>query len=753
MNKAERAIIMAAGLGNRMRPVTLTTPKPLVKVNGVRMIDTVIQGLHENGITEIYIVVGYLKEQFYTLEQEYPGVTIIENPYYDTCNNISSLYVARDHIENAMILDGDQIVYNRTILSPEFERSGYNSIWTDEETDEWLQQVEDGIVVSCSRNGGKGGWQLYSISRWSKEDGKRLKHHLEVEFEEKKNRQIYWDDVAMFCYPKEYRLGIRPMHPGDLIEVDNLEELIALDNSYRDLYTKKWSKIVMNKNYNKYKGKIDWMITLVPLGIVIALCILFFLLPDQSNAVLSQIRFFFGDTFGTYYLVIGLGIFLLSLYIAGSKYGDIVLGEKGEKPKYSFFSWGAMMFTCGLAADILFYSFSEWVLYATDPHLEEMGSIQEWAGVYPLFHWSFIPWGFYLVLAVAFGFMLHVRKRNRQKYSEACRPILGKHTDGWAGRIIDLLAVFALLAGTATTFSVATPLMATIIGELFHVTISRTVINVIILLVTCAVYTYSLLHGFKGISRLANICIYLFFGLLAVVLLFGGETRYIIETGLSSLGTMVQNFIGLSTFTDPLRTSNFPQNWTIYYWAYWMVWCVAAPFFIGSISRGRTVRQTILGGYGFGVGSTLISFIILGNYSMGMQVTGKADFIAQYLKDGDLYGMIVSMIKTMPCAPVIMVIVLLTMVAFYATSFDSIALTASCYSYRKLEEGEQPHRGIQLMWCLLLIALPIALLFAESSMSNLQSVSIVAAFPIGVVILLIVGSFLKDAKKYINETK
>ena len=110
--------------------------------------------------------------------------------------------------------------------------------------------------------------------------------------------------------------------------------------------------------------------------------------------------------------------------------------------------------------------------------------------------------------------------------------------------------------------------------------------------------------------------------MLAVVLLFGGETRYIIETGLSSLGTMVQNFIGLSTFTDPLRTSNFPQNWTIYYWAYWMVWCVAAPFFIGSISRGRTVRQTILGGYGFGVGSTLISLIILGNYSMGMQVSG-----------------------------------------------------------------------------------------------------------------------------------
>ncbi len=137
----------------------------------------------------------------------------------------------------------------------------------------------------------------------------------------------------------------------------------------------------MNK---KERGKIDWMITLVPLAIIIALCILFFFAPEQSNAVLSQIRFFFGDTFGTYYLVIGLGIFILSLYIAGSKYGNIVLGEQNEKPKYSFFAWGSMMFTCGLAADILFYSFSEWVLYATDPHLAEMGSIQDWAGVYPL---------------------------------------------------------------------------------------------------------------------------------------------------------------------------------------------------------------------------------------------------------------------------------------------------------------------------------------------------------------------------------
>lgn len=503
----------------------------------------------------------------------------------------------------------------------------------------------------------------------------------------------------------------------------------------------------------KESSRIDWMITLLPLGIVIALSVLFFFMPEQSNQILSRIRYVLGDTFGTYYLIIGLGVFLLSIYIACSKYGNIVLGKQDEKPKYSFFAWGAMMFTAGLAADILFYSFSEWILYATDPHIAELGSIQDWASVYPIFHWSLIPWGFYLVLAVAFGFMLHVRKRSRQKYSEACRPLLGKHTDGIMGRLIDLLAVFALLAGTATTFSLATPLMASIINELFHVNLDRSMITIVILVITCIVYTYSLLHGFKGISILAKSCIYLFFGLLAFVFLFGGEARYIIDTGFAALGRMAQHFFELATFTDPQRTTSFPQNWTIFYWAYWMVWCVAAPFFIGSISKGRTVRQTILGGYVFGVGSTIISFIILGNYSLGKQIAGAADFIAAYQQTGDLYSIIISIIRTLPCAPFVLFLVLITMVAFYATSFDSIALIASCYSYHKLEENENPNRMVELMWCILLILLPIALVFSESSMSNLQSVSIIAAFPIGAVIVLISMSFLKDANHFLKEIK
>lgn len=180
---------------------------------------------------------------------------------------------------------------------------------------------------------------------------------------------------------------------------------------------KDWRKSNMSKKMQK--GRIDWMITLVPFILIMVLTVYLFIFPEQANGVISQVRFFFGDSLESYYIIIGIAVLIVNIFLSFSKYGDIVLGEQNEKPKYNFFTRGSMMFTCGLAADILFYSFAEWTMYATNPHIAEMGSIEEWAGVFPLFHWSFIPWAFYLVLAVAFGFMLHCRKRDRQRYSEA----------------------------------------------------------------------------------------------------------------------------------------------------------------------------------------------------------------------------------------------------------------------------------------------------------------------------------------------
>ena len=216
---------------------------------------------------------------------------------------------------------------------------------------------------------------------------------------------------------------------------------------------------------------------------------------------------------------------------------------------------------------------------------------------------------------------------------------------------------------------------------------------------------------------------------------------------------MTQNFIGLSTWTDSLRTSSFPQTWTIFYWAYWMVWCVAVPFFIGSISKGRTLRQVILGGYVFGLSGTFTSFIIMGNYGLGLQMHGKLDVLSAYAADGNLYQAILDILGQLPLSKAVLVLLVLCMITFYSTSFDSITMVASTYTYKELKSDEEPHRNVKLFWAIFLILLPLALIFSENSMSNLQTVSIIAAFPVGIIMLLIITSFFKDADAYLKEQK
>ena len=232
MHNVKRAIIMAAGIGKRMNPITLTTPKPLVTVSGVSFLDSIIQALHINDIFEIYIVVGYKKEKFDYLRKE-SGITLIYNPDYSISNNISSLYFARDYLEDSFIIDGDQLIKTPSILKPSFEKSGYNAVWADNPTSEWLMQVENNRVISCSRTGGSKGWQLFSISRWTSNDGQKLRIYLEKEYTCNHNTDIYWDDIALFLYPNDFNLGIVKMNYEDIIEVDSVKELVFLDSSYK----------------------------------------------------------------------------------------------------------------------------------------------------------------------------------------------------------------------------------------------------------------------------------------------------------------------------------------------------------------------------------------------------------------------------------------------------------------------------------------------------------------------------------------
>lgn len=495
------------------------------------------------------------------------------------------------------------------------------------------------------------------------------------------------------------------------------------------------------------KRRIDWITTLVPFFGVSLLGALFMIVPEDSKTVLESIRKFIGDDCGIYYAILGVGVFWLTIWTAYSKYGKVKLGGL-DKPQYGNFMWGAMIFTSALAADIMFYSLSEWAMYASDAHVKSMGSMQDWAPTFPLFHWGPIAWCFHMMLAICFGFMIHVRKRERQRFSEACRPIFKDKMDGNLGRLIDIIAIFAMLAGIATTFSLATPLLSAALCKVFGLSDSIT-LTISILILIAVIYTLAVWFGMKGISKMAKWCMYFFFAFLAYVFFLGGEARYILETGFQSMGNMVQNFIGLSTWLDPLRKTSFPQNWTLFYWAYWMAWTIGTPFFIGMISKGRTIKNTILGGYGWALAGTFTSFIILGNYGLAQQMKHGLDVVGLIDGGGTYYDAILQILGTLPMPNIALLLLVVTMIMFYSTSFDTLTLIASIYSYKRMGANEEPHKAIRGLWAVMFILFPIGLLFSENSMYGLQSVSIIAAFPIGFIVLIMIWSFFKDVNEFI----
>ena len=231
MEKVRRAIILAAGEGKRLRPVTLKTPKPLVDVNGVRLIDTSVNALKRNGIHEIYIVTGYKKEQFYKAYENDADIHIIENPYYDKGNNITSMYFVREYIPGAFILEGDFYVNNDRIFKPDIKRSGYCAAWM-ETVPEWMLEVEDNTIVSCEIRGGKNAYRLWGVSMWTKDDGNILSELVRKQIEDVKDWSIYWDEIALDKNKDSFKLGIREIGLKDITEIDTLDELAEIDSKY-----------------------------------------------------------------------------------------------------------------------------------------------------------------------------------------------------------------------------------------------------------------------------------------------------------------------------------------------------------------------------------------------------------------------------------------------------------------------------------------------------------------------------------------
>lgn len=228
--RTKRVIFMAAGFGSRLRPVTLEIAKPLVKINGTRIIDTLIDGALKAGIEEIYVVCGYLGEQFEQLKEKYPFIKFIKNDKYDTANNIYSAYLVRDLLKNAYISEADLLLHNNVFDKYMFD-SAYLGIPTDE-TDDWYFNTDENGIINELGIGSKDCYRMLGISYWNQADGEKLPEHIEATFNMPGGKDEDWCYVPLVSFKSEYKVHVRECEASDIEEIDTFEELCNVDASY-----------------------------------------------------------------------------------------------------------------------------------------------------------------------------------------------------------------------------------------------------------------------------------------------------------------------------------------------------------------------------------------------------------------------------------------------------------------------------------------------------------------------------------------
>lgn len=230
--RVRRAIFVAAGFGSRLVPITLNTPKPLVRVNGTRIIETLLDAVVEAGIDEIIIVRGYLGEQFELLKVKYPNIKFVENKVFNEANNISSAMCVKDMLQNAYVLESDLLLMNKELITKYQYQSNFLGIKCDR-TDDWCFKVKDGIIKE-QLVGGEGPdiYQMVGISYWSAEDGKKLSDDIEKTYNMPGGHERYWDQVSLNYCKKNYNVAVRECKFSDIVEIDTFNELKAIDKTY-----------------------------------------------------------------------------------------------------------------------------------------------------------------------------------------------------------------------------------------------------------------------------------------------------------------------------------------------------------------------------------------------------------------------------------------------------------------------------------------------------------------------------------------
>ncbi|WP_088051509.1 BCCT family transporter [Virgibacillus dakarensis] len=501
---------------------------------------------------------------------------------------------------------------------------------------------------------------------------------------------------------------------------------------------------------------IDWPTFIGALLLILLVSIPLVLFPEEGGKVVNAANEFMTGNFGILYLLVGLAAFAFLIFVAFSKNGHVKLGSEEAKKEFGTFSWAAMLFAAGIGSSILYWGMIEWAYYYQGPPFGiTPGSKDaiEWASSYGMFHWGPIAWAIYTLPALPIAYFYYVRKKPVLKISESVRPVLGRYVDGPLGVVIDVLFMFGLMGGAGTTLALGAPMIAEGVHDLTGVPITMGLKAAIIFLCTIifAISAYSGLN--RGIKVLSDVNLWLAIFILVFIFLFG-PTLFISETTFTSIGMIVDNFFHMATWLEPFGNlagfteTGFPESWTIFYWAWWVVYAPFVGLFVARISRGRTIREMVLGTMIYGTLGCILFFGIMGNLGLYLQLTGNFDVIG-FMNEYGAPSAIIQILHQLPMPNIIVALFTILAIIFLATTFDSSSYILAAVVQKEVQS--EPLRWNRLFWAFTLCLLPLVLMLV-GGLKTLQTASIVAGFPVIFIMFLLAWSFMKASNSDIQES-
>ena len=493
----------------------------------------------------------------------------------------------------------------------------------------------------------------------------------------------------------------------------------------------------------KTQPEVDWAIFIPAVIVVLACAIPLMIYPDSAAQLLVDGRQAIMSNFLWLYLAVAIAAVGFCLWLACGPFAHVKLGAPDEPPEYSDIHWVAMMFTAAIGAGVIAWGFAEPIYYLQTPPMGiEPGSAQsfEWAHMYPLFHWGIMGWAIYAVPAVPIAYMLYVKRYQTLRISSACDGVLPTAGRSQLKTLIDIFIVLGIVGGVATSLGLGVPLISAMLATLFGIPDSM-LIKMTVLALWTLLFGASVYRGLKsGIKVLADINIVL--AIIAIVfVLIAGPGVFILDLTLNSLGLMFSNFIAAATWTDPIENSSFPDDWTGFYWAWWLAYTGMIGLFFARISRGRTIRQLVLGVIGWGCLGTWLFMAIMGGYSLYLETTGTLE-VREILSTQGMSFVNALVIQSMPLGKFTLAVFTLLSIIFYATSIDSGAYVLSSICAKNLANDAEPQRWNRLAWAGLLAIITAGIL-QSGALDTVLSMTVLSSVPLIPIMLLLCFSLVR----------